>query len=223
MGRVEDRELPEGLELRRDESGLALAGAGLVLRGDFVRLLPRVRQDRLAHELLVRAARVRGVAHPRIVDATAGLGEDSFLLAAAGAAVLLCERDPVVAALLSDALSRAQADPRTRDVACRMRLHEGDSCALLASLDTAPDVVYLDPMFPERRRRAATNKKLQLLQRLEPPPSNETALFDAALAAGPRKVVVKRPLKGPALAGRKPSASLSGKVVRYDIYVPSRA
>jgi 16S rRNA (guanine1516-N2)-methyltransferase len=81
-------------------------------------------------------------------------------------------------------------------------------------------VVYLDPMFPERRRRAATNKKLQLFQRLERPCDDEAALMEAALAAGPRKVVVKRPLKGPYLAGAKPSSSLSGKVVRYDVYVP---
>lgn len=82
-------------------------------------------------------------------------------------------------------------------------------------------MVYLDPMFPERRRRAATNKKLQLFQRLERPCEDEEALMHAALAAHPRKLVVKRPLKGPHLAGLKPSSSLAGKVVRYDVYVPA--
>jgi len=192
------------------------------LRGDFARLLPRLRQDRLHRELLVRAARVRGVDAPTAVDATAGLGEDALLLAAAGFTVTLCERDPVIAALLADTLLRARDDERLSKVAARMRLVEGDARETLASLDEAPDVVFLDPMFPERRRRASTNKKLQLFQVLERPCEDENALMAAALAAHPRKVVVKRPLKGPYLAGVKPSSSLAGKVVRYDVIVPPR-
>jgi 16S rRNA (guanine1516-N2)-methyltransferase len=217
-----DLELPEGLELREDEQGLALAGDGMELRGDFARLLPRLCQDRLHRELLVRAARVRGVDAPTAVDATAGLGEDALLLAAAGFAVTLCERDPVIAALLADTLLRAREDERLSKVAARMRLVEGDAIETLAALDEAPDVVFLDPMFPERRRRASTNKKLQLFQVLERPCEDEDALMAAALAAHPRKVVVKRPLKGPHLAGVKPSSSLAGKVVRYDVIVPPR-
>lgn len=214
-------EVPEGLELREDERGLALVGEGLELRGDFAKLLPRLRRDRLAHELLVRAARVRGVEAPTAIDATAGLGEDALLLAAAGFAVTLCERDPVIAALLRDTLRRAAADERLAEVAARMRLVEGDGVELLGQLDAPVDVVFLDPMFPVRRRRAATNKKLQLFQRLERPCDDEEALLRAALDARPRKVIVKRPLKGPYLAGIKPSSSLSGKVVRYDTYVPT--
>lgn len=212
--------LPEGLELRRDEQGLALVADGVELRGDFARMMPRLRPDRLSKELLVRAARVRGVEKPVAVDATAGLGEDSLLLAAAGFSVVLYERDAVIAALLEDALARALDDSRLVDVASRMTLVKGDSAKLLASMDISPDVVFLDPMFPERRRKAATNKKLQLFQRLERPCDNETELLQAAMATYPRKVVVKRPLKGPYLAGVKPSSSLMGKVVRYDIVVP---
>lgn len=219
---LSDLELPEGLELREDERGLALAGDGMELRGDFARLLPRLRPDRLHRELLVRAARMRGAAAPTAVDATAGLGEDALLLAAAGFTVTLCERDPVIAALLADALLRARADERLSGIAERMRLVEGDAKETLASLDEAPDVVFLDPMFPERRRRASTNKKLQLFQVLERPCEDEDELMAAALAAGPHKVVVKRPLKGPYLAGVKPSSSLAGKVVRYDVIVPPR-
>lgn len=215
-------ELPGGLELREDEHGLALVGDGMELRGDFARLLPRLRQDRLHRELLVRAARVRGVDAPTAVDATAGLGEDALLLAAAGFTVTLCERDPVIAALLADTLLRAREDERLSKVAARMRLVEGDAIETLASLDEAPDVVFLDPMFPDRRRRASTNKKLQLFQVLERPCEDEDALMAAALTARPRKVVVKRPLKGPHLAGVKPSSSLAGKVVRYDVIVPPR-
>ncbi|MBR3328723.1 MAG: class I SAM-dependent methyltransferase [Atopobiaceae bacterium] len=209
------------LTLREDERGLALVGDGLELRCDFSRSLPRLRASNLHRELLVRAARVRGLDEvPRVVDATAGLGEDSVLLAAAGMQVTLVEREPMLAGLLRDGLQRAARQPELAPIVSRMRLIEGDSIEVLASLDEQPHVVYLDPMFPAKRKQAATNKKLQLIQQLELPCANEEELLGAALAVHPRKVVIKRPLKGPCLAGAKPSGSLRGKVVRYDIVVP---
>lgn len=216
-----NRELPEGLELVQDEQGLALAAGKMVLRGDFARMMPRLRADRLGRELLVRAARVRGIDAPAAVDATAGLGEDSLLLAAAGFSVTLIERDPVIAALLADTLDRGARDPRLASIVARMHLVEGDAVELLPRLDSPPDVVFLDPMFAIRRKDAATRKKLQILQMLEKPCEDEEALLQAALASHPRKIVVKRPLKGPVLGSAQPSASLAGKVVRYDIIVPA--
>ena len=212
--------LPDGLELRRDAEGLALVGDGMVLRADFARLMPRLRPDRLGRELLVRVARVRGVESPTAVDATAGLGEDSLLLAAAGFAVTLFEQDPVIAALLRDALERAANEPQLADIVARMTLVEGDSVAGLRELGFSPDVVFLDPMFPERTKSAAVKKKFQLLHHLERPCDNEEELLDAALVAHPRKIVIKRPPKGPWLAGAKPSHALAGKAVRYDVIVP---
>lgn len=216
-------DLPDGFELRDDGQGLALAGDGMVLRADFTRLLPRLRPDRLGRELLVRAARVRGAEAPTAVDATAGLGEDSLLLAAAGFTVTMFEKDPVIAALLRDALEHAANDSQLAGVVARMTLVEGDSVTGLHSLDFTPDVVFLDPMFPERTKSAAVKKKFQLLHHLERPCNNEDELLDAALAARPRKVVIKRPPKGPWLAGAKPSHALAGKAVRYDVIVPSPA
>ena len=215
-------EVGVGVELRRDADGLALVGGGMVLRADFSRLLPRLRSDRLSRELLVRAARVRGVEAPTAVDATAGLGEDSLLLAAAGFSVRLYEKDQVIAALLRDALERASALPELADVVARMELLEEDSVEALPHLDFSPDVVLLDPMFPERTKSAAVKKKFQLLHHLERPCENEGELLDAALAACPRKIVIKRPPKGPVLAGVKPSYQVTGKAVRYDVSVPPR-
>lgn len=214
--------LPEGLELRRDERGLTLVGAGMELRADLAGMARRLRPGALSRELLVRAARVRGVEAPTAVDATAGLGEDALLLAAVGFSVTLFERDPVIAALLRDALERAAAVPELAGAVGRMRLEETDSVAALRELPQPPDVVYLDPMFPERRKSAAVRKKFQLLHLLERPCEEESALLDAALAAGPRKVVIKRPPKGPHLAGARPSYALTGKAVRYDVIVPPR-
>lgn len=209
--------LPPGLELRNDPEGLTLVGDGMELRGDFTSLLPRLRQDRLSHELLVKATRVRGADAPTLIDATAGLGEDSLLLAAVGFSVSLYEKDPVIAALLRDALQRAANNPQLADIAARMELHQEDSIQALRSLLAPPDVVLLDPMFPARTKSALTKKKFQLLHYLESPATDEEELLSAALAANPRKVVIKRPPKGPFLAGVKPSRSITGKAVRYDI------
>ena len=211
-----------GPELERDERGLALVGSGMELRGDFTRMLPRLRQGRLQQELLVKAARIKGATEPTAIDCTAGLGEDSLLLAAAGFSVTMFERDAMIAALLADALERAAADPRLADIVSRMTLVAGDSLAGLADLDFEPDVVFLDPMFPARTKSAAVKKKFQLLHHLEQPCEEEDALVKAALAAHPRKVVIKRPAKGPHLAGMKPSYSIQGKAVRYDVLVPPR-
>lgn len=221
MARQAEAENQTGaVELRRDERGLALVGDGMELRGDFSRMLPRLRHDRLGRELLVKAARVRGIDGPTAVDCTAGLGEDSLLLAAAGFRVTLFERDKTILALLADALERAAADPQLADIVARMELVGGDSIEGLASLGFTPDVVYLDPMFPGRTKSAAVKKKFQLLHHLEQPCEEEEVLVQAALAAHPRKVVIKRPPKGPELAGVKPSYTVSGKAVRYDVLVP---
>ena len=220
-----------GLELTRTSEGLTLTDGAMGLRADFGRMLPRLKQGRLQQELLVKAARAKGIERPWAIDATAGFGEDSLLLAAAGFTIDLYEQDCVIAALLQDALDRAAEDPALADAVARMRLHAGeDSIAGLhqtaASIEqgelTAPDVVYLDPMFPERTKSAAVKKKFQLLHHLEQPCADEETLVEAALAVHPRKVVIKRPVKGPLLAGMKPSYQLAGKAVRYDVLVPPR-
>jgi len=215
-----DRAKEAGLELARSQDGLALVGDGMSVRGDFAHLLPRTRKGNLNRELLVKAAKVkrRDDAQLLAVDATAGLGDDAFLLAAAGFHVTMFERNPIIAALLADALERAESDPNLAMVTGRMRLVEGESASALPHLGFTPDVVLLDPMFPAKGKDAAAKKKLQMLQKLEDPCTDEAALLEAARAAHPRKVVVKRPVKGPYLAGRKPSYSLAGKAIRYDVH-----
>lgn len=206
--------------LEEGPQGLALVDGDQVLRADLTRMLPRLRQPNLGRELLVRAARVRGEdGCVRAVDATAGLGEDALLLAAAGFEVTMFEHDPIVAALARDGLRRAREHETLAPMVARMHLVEGDSIRGMAKLSERPHVVLLDPMFPSRRSRAATKKKLQLIRQLEGPCVDEEALLRAAREVCLRKVVIKRPLKGPYLGGVKPSSSLRGKVVRYDVVV----
>ena len=200
-----------------DSRGVSLAGFGLTYQGDFENMLHRVTNGRLQHEMLVRAAKSEKPGR-RAIDATAGMGEDAFLLAAQGYEVTLYEQNPVIAALLKDALRRARKNMILKEIAERMKLVEGNSVECMEKQLDSVDVIYLDPMFPARQKSGLINKKLQLIQKLEPPCSAETDLFDAAIKANPSKIIVKRPLKSEFLAGRKPSYTLNGKAIRYDCY-----
>ena len=204
--------------LERDEDGLKLTNGKIALRADFSSLKRRIRAGNVSSELVVKAAKIKGIVRPlRIVDATAGLGEDSFLLAAAGNEVLMFEYDETVAALLSDALERAGNDPELREIVSRMSLTPSDSVKGMKDLSYKPDVILLDPMFPERTKSAEVKKKFQLIHLLEKPCDDEGSLLDAAITAKPAKIIIKRPLKGPFLAGKEPDYSLSGKAIRFDV------
>lgn len=214
---------PADLVLRLDEEGISLVGNDMVLRGDFTQMLPRLKSGRLQGELLVRAAKIKGVDGPlTAIDATAGLGEDALLLAASGFSVKLYESNPVIALLLQDALRRASDMPELTDIVGRMELFAQDSILAMQNLDEQPDLVLLDPMFPARQKSALIKKKFQLIQQLECPCSDETELLQAALAAKPRKIVIKRPIKGAYLAERKPDYALKSNVIRYDCIVLPR-
>ena len=208
--------------LQRGSEGLILTDGNLRLMADFTPMVSRLKQGAIGTELLVRAARLKNIpdgAVPTLIDATAGLGEDSILLAAAGFSVKMYEQNPTIAALLQDALERAADLPELSGIIARMELVNADSIKALRSLKEPPDVVYLDPMFPERKKSALIKKKFQLLQQLEMPCANEEELLEAAIAAHPHKIVIKRPAKGPYLAGLKADYSISGRTIRYDCLV----
>ncbi len=212
--------LPEGLTLIQDETGLALVYEDQVLHGDFTKMIPRLKHHNLTGELLVKAAKIKDADYPlKAIDATAGLGDDSILLAAAGFEVEMYERNPVIHALLSDAMERAKQIPELAETVNRMHLHYGDSAEAMKQQTSAPDVILLDPMFPARQKNALVKKKLQMIQKLEMPCVDEGELLLTAMALGPRKLIVKRPPKGPHLAGVKPDYSNEGKAVRFDCFV----
>lgn len=211
------------LKLQRDENGLALVGNGQTLRGDFTKMLPRIRRGNFQSELLVKASKIKGLdGVTTVMDCTAGLGEDSILLAAAGFMVRMYERDSIIAALLRDSLQRAIEIPELKPIVERMELYEEDSLKALYHLNEVPDVIYLDPMFPSRQKSALVKKKFQMLQQLEQPCEEGDKFLQAAIACKPRKIVVKRPLKGEFLGNRKPDYSINGKTIRYDCIVIPR-
>ncbi len=131
----------------------------------------------------------------------------------------MIEHNPVIALLLKDALERGMENDALRPILSRMELLEGESTELLGKLDFVPDIIYLDPMFPEKKKSGLAKKKLQLLQNLENPCDEERELLQAAIDTGAQKIIIKRPPQGPFLAGVKPSHSLTRKAVRFDIIV----
>lgn len=173
-------------------------------------------------QLLGKAVGLAKVPAPRVLDATAGLGRDAFVLAALGARVTLAERNPTVAALLADARQRALADPAAADAAARTEIACADGRNLMTP-DGAFDVIYLDPMYPGRGKAALAGKELQFLRELTAGEDDADALLAPALANAARRVVVKRPLAAPPLAGRAPSLEFSGTQARFDVYLCSRA
>lgn len=173
------------------------------------------------NELLGKAvglARKPGIA---VLDATAGLGRDSFILADLGCRVSLYERNDLIFHMLASGLSKAarSSDDWLRGVVQRMSLHSGDVRKIISSELHATQVIYLDPMFPERGKGAKVKKEMALFHQLLGAGDDSDELLVWAMAQDVARVVVKRPPKAPQLAALKPSHVIAGKAVRYDVYV----
>lgn len=176
-----------------------------------------------AGQMIAKAVGLQPGVRPTVLDATAGLGRDAFVLAELGCAVTLVERHPLIAALLEDGLRRAAADADVAPIVGRMRLLGADAIATMSGWQgEAPQVIYLDPMFPHRDKSALVKKEMRLFRPLVGDDDDAPALLAAALALASHRVVVKRPRKAPAIAGAKPGYVLEGKSSRYDIY-PKKA
>lgn len=187
---------------------------------DFIKGKTGYRVDLLRDEMLLRSVKLRKKSPQSIIDATGGLGRDAYLLAAGGSRVHVCERNPITAALLRDGLERAGQDKSTQAISARISLHVVDAVEFINGRDCTQSVIYLDPMFPPRRKSAMVKQELRILQLLEGSPCDEAPLAAAAWRAEPEKIVVKRPAKGPLLLDIPPSYSLKGKAVRFDVYLP---
>lgn len=167
---------------------------------------------------LVRAAGIKRDRIPSIVDATAGLGRDAFLLASAGARVTLIERSPEVYALLKAALAGAAELPELAEVVARMSLVHGDAKDRLPGIQ--PDVVIVDPMHPPRRNTALVKKEMRQLSAIVGADEDADELMRIALASARERVVLKWPLRAaPLLHVPKPSHQFAGKTVRYEVFM----
>ncbi|TRY34022.1 class I SAM-dependent methyltransferase [Aliiglaciecola sp. M165] len=171
-------------------------------------------------ESIAKAVGVKGAYAPSVIDATAGLGKDAFVLASLGCHVEMIERSPVVAALLEDGLNRAgQSTELSQWLPERMKLFHGPSYTLLNDWQgNLPDVVYLDPMFPHRKKSALVKKEMRLFQQMLGPDEDADKLLAPALKLATKRVVVKRPESAPFLDGKEPNMQIKGKKLRFDVY-----
>ncbi|CAB0151454.1 Ribosomal RNA small subunit methyltransferase J [Pseudidiomarina piscicola] len=168
-------------------------------------------------EAIGRACAVNKYPDCAILDATAGLGRDAWVLVNLGATVAMLERHPHVVALLDDALKRLYAEhPKYQQ-----RFHLATCATLDAARPASYDVVYLDPMYPkgDRKQKAAVKKDMQMFQQLIGSDSDADQLLAPAQRAARHRVVVKRPQHADFLAQQKPDAQVVSKKHRFDIYM----
>lgn len=171
----------------------------------------RYRLKRATHEQVVKACRIKKQSHIRLLDATCGLGRDAMLLQHAGFHVTAYERQPILAALLTDALSRIADDQ------VKFNLQSGDATAAFKTDEY--DVIYLDPMFPDNTKSAQVKKDMAILQQLHQHTADDSIeLFNAAWQAKCQRLVVKRPQKAATLSADKPTFQINGKTCRFDVY-----
>jgi 16S rRNA (guanine1516-N2)-methyltransferase len=188
---------PEHLELRNAMSRSLAGSLSIRRRGDGAPAQVRRRRG----EAVAKAVGIKGDYLPDVVDATAGLGRDAFVLASVGCRVRMLERNPVVAALLDDGLARGYADPEIGPwLQERLQLIHASSLTALTDITPRPQVVYLDPMFPHKQKSALVKKEMRVFQSLVGPDLDADGLLEPARQLATKRVVVKRPDYAPPLA-----------------------
>jgi len=170
-------------------------------------------------QALPKAIGMKSGISPSVVDATAGLGRDAFLLASLGSEVTLIERSDEMHRLLAEGMERARlAGGEVAEVIARMTLLHGDAKELLSGL--SPEVVLVDPMHPPRKNSALVKKEMRLIREIVGTDQDSTDLMRVALDCARKRVVLKWPQKADAMAGiRAPSHQITGKSTRYDVFM----
>ncbi len=220
------------LALCVDEQGLWLCANGMKMQPDWKAEVARLKRASLKSEMLARACNLGE--KPNLIDATAGLGHDSLLMAHLGANVTLVERHPILFTLLEDAKNQSASDAFLNAVVARIDLVFSDSADYLQqqiNQNQWVDVVYLDPMFPQRdqnqqaiKKQAQVKKQMQLLHLLLPE-DGEMDLGDNLLVLATqmaKRVIVKRPRLAVFLAEQKPDHQWQGDVCRFDAYFQNK-
>ena len=177
----------------------------------------RIKKGARKREMLAKAVGVKDRAN--VLDCTAGLGRDTFLLASLGCRVTMIERSPVLALLLGDALQRASRHADHSETVTRIELVLGNTIDYLSSVERVPEVIILDPMFPARNKSAQVKGDMQMMQRFLGTDDDVDVLFAAACATKCKRIVLKRPLYEKFELPVKPTNTLKGSSVRFDVFV----
>ena len=182
----------------------------------------RIKHGGGRRQALARAVGLKKGWQPTVLDATAGLGRDGFILACLGCQVHMIERSPILAVMLEDALQKAEKSEQTAEIIKkRLRFTHMDSSDYLQNLqpENYPDVIYLDPMYPERTKSSLVKKEMRMLRLLTGDDQDATELLSLALACVRNRVVIKRPRLAKTLSSFKPSHQITGKTSRFDVYL----
>ncbi|MDX1901174.1 MAG: class I SAM-dependent methyltransferase [Gammaproteobacteria bacterium] len=208
---------PKGLILQK-------AGSKSSLWIDFSdkKLTYRREHASLRKEALAKAAGLRHGSNPILLDVTAGLGQDAFIIASLGFQIYLLERSPIVHSLLEDAIQRGNQDENIAPITQRMKLIHADSLYFLEHPSIIPDIIFLDPMFPARKKTAKPGISMQIFHEVIGENNDADRLFEKSLACATQKVVVKRPRLAPPLKEQKPHFTLDGSSCRFDVYLTGK-
>lgn len=167
----------------------------------------------------------QGTPPPTVLDATAGLAKDAYVLACLGCPMTLLERSPVIAELTRNAIQRASDDEHFKTILkTGFNIINQSSIEYLTKLlnednSALPDVIYLDPMYPDRKKSASVKKNMQILQKLLGKDEDTQELLNTALKVARKRVVVKRPKGAENLSEVKPTYAVESKKTRYDVYI----
>lgn len=170
------------------------------------------------NQLLAKAIGCHKHQHLKVIDATAGLGRDSFILASLGCQVTAIERNNDIHALLADGISRGIQD----GIAAlkNLTLHNNNAQSFLQEINEGnkPDVIYFDPMYPHRNKSALVKKDMRIIRQVVGDDHDNEQLLQLAIQKAKYRVVIKRPIHAEHYAGLAPDFSYKGKRSRFDIY-----
>lgn len=210
---------PEGLQLQHMPLGSRKSVCLLFV--DFVHGKNgyRLAQNCTSKQPIARAVGIKPGFRPTILDGTAGLGADGFVLASLHCRVTMCERSPILAALLEDGLYRAAGDEKTTGIVERLHLVQADTQDYLHNTPGTFHTIYLDPMYPHRNQSSLNKQTLRVIRSLVGGDPDSAALLEIARERAANRVVVKRPRKAPLLSKVQPSHVILMKNSRFDIYL----
>ena len=173
-------------------------------------------------QAIARAIGLKKGITPNVLDITAGLARDAYILASLGCRLTLVEQSPLLYTLIEDGIQRGLSDPASAEVVKNfIKLVRADSVVYMQHMDTRtrPDVIYIDPMYPERTKSALVKKDMQILQHLLGKDEKDALMLTTAVECAAKRVVVKRPIVAEPVGDIKPSTSICSKKTRYDIYM----
>lgn len=176
------------------------------------------RKDDKNQEIL-KAIGIKKDQNLKVLDTTAGLGRDSFILANFGCKITMLERNPIIFLLLQNAIENSKNNPEIAKTIQNMTLINQNSIEYLKNLKENFDVIYIDPMFPKTNKSRLVKKDMQIFREIVGDDLDSNKLLELALQQNVKRVVVKRMKKAEYLANKKPNFEIMGNTTRFDVYI----